>query len=192
MINDRNCKELTEAEQIRKRWQEYTELYKKKAIMSQMTWLSGHHVLHPKSNFYAYILGGLDFVKPFLIWKCHFLLLSYFQLKPEEHVRPRLHSHCSACIVLALPTSQTLWAHRISPSRVRGLILPSPPASARAHSQPCLTSPFCIFTKNCCRYLVNPSIPLDLGGYIIFTQASHHSSGAARWHQARGGDGLSG
>ena len=30
MINDRNCKELTEAEQIRKRWQEYTELYKKK------------------------------------------------------------------------------------------------------------------------------------------------------------------
>ena len=31
MLNDRNCKELTEAEQIRKRWQEYTELYKKKS-----------------------------------------------------------------------------------------------------------------------------------------------------------------
>ena len=29
MLNDRNCKELTEAEQIRKRWQEYTELDKK-------------------------------------------------------------------------------------------------------------------------------------------------------------------
>ena len=79
MLNDRNCKELTEAEQIRKRWQEYTELYTKKAIMSQTTWLSGHHVLHPKSNLYTYILGGLDFVKPFLIWKCYFLLLSYFQ-----------------------------------------------------------------------------------------------------------------
>ena len=29
-INDRNCKDLTEAEEIKKRWQEYTEeLYKK-------------------------------------------------------------------------------------------------------------------------------------------------------------------
>ena len=28
-INDRNGKDLTEAEEIKKRWQEYTELYKK-------------------------------------------------------------------------------------------------------------------------------------------------------------------
>ena len=28
-INDRNGKDLTEAEGIKKRWQEYTELYKK-------------------------------------------------------------------------------------------------------------------------------------------------------------------
>ena len=28
-IKDRNCMDLTEAEDIRKRWQEYTELYKK-------------------------------------------------------------------------------------------------------------------------------------------------------------------
>ena len=29
-IKDRNCMELTEAEDIKKRWQKYTELYKKK------------------------------------------------------------------------------------------------------------------------------------------------------------------
>ena len=28
-IKDRNCMDLTEAEDIRKSWQEYTELYKK-------------------------------------------------------------------------------------------------------------------------------------------------------------------
>ena len=28
-IKDRNCKDLTESEEIKKRWQEYTELYKK-------------------------------------------------------------------------------------------------------------------------------------------------------------------
>ena len=28
-IMDRNCMDLTEAEDIKKRWQEYTELYKK-------------------------------------------------------------------------------------------------------------------------------------------------------------------
>ena len=28
-IKDRNIKDLTEAEEIKKRWQEYTELYKK-------------------------------------------------------------------------------------------------------------------------------------------------------------------
>ena len=32
MIKDRNCKDLTEAEEIKKRWQEYTEeLYKKRS-----------------------------------------------------------------------------------------------------------------------------------------------------------------
>ena len=30
MIKDRNLKDLTEAEEIKKRWQENTELYKKK------------------------------------------------------------------------------------------------------------------------------------------------------------------
>ena len=29
-IKDRNGKDLTEAEEIKKRWQEYTELYKKR------------------------------------------------------------------------------------------------------------------------------------------------------------------
>ena len=28
-IKDRNCMDLTEAEEVKKRWQEYTELYKK-------------------------------------------------------------------------------------------------------------------------------------------------------------------
>ena len=28
-IKDRNCNDLTEAEDIKKRWQQYTELYKK-------------------------------------------------------------------------------------------------------------------------------------------------------------------
>ena len=28
-VKDRNCKDLTEAEDIKKRWQEYTELYRK-------------------------------------------------------------------------------------------------------------------------------------------------------------------
>ena len=35
-INDRNCMDLTEAEDIKKRWQEYTELYKK-IFMTQIT-----------------------------------------------------------------------------------------------------------------------------------------------------------
>ena len=30
-IKDRNCMDLTEAEDIKKRWQEYTELYKKRS-----------------------------------------------------------------------------------------------------------------------------------------------------------------
>ena len=29
LIKDRNCRDLTEAEDIKKRWQEYTELFKK-------------------------------------------------------------------------------------------------------------------------------------------------------------------
>ena len=36
-MKDRNGKNLTEAEEIRKRWQEYTELYKKKVLM---TWIN--------------------------------------------------------------------------------------------------------------------------------------------------------
>ena len=36
-IKDRNCMDLTEAEDIKKRWQEYTELYKKKKIFRTQT-----------------------------------------------------------------------------------------------------------------------------------------------------------
>ena len=36
-IKDRNGKELREAEDIKKRWQEYTELYKKKVLIIQIT-----------------------------------------------------------------------------------------------------------------------------------------------------------
>ena len=35
-IEDRKCKDLREAEEIKKRWQEYTELYKR-VLMSQIT-----------------------------------------------------------------------------------------------------------------------------------------------------------
>ena len=34
-IKDRNGMDLTEAEDIKKRWQEYTELYKKKDLHDQ-------------------------------------------------------------------------------------------------------------------------------------------------------------
>ena len=34
-IKYRNSKDLTEAEEINKRWQEYTELYKKKLLMTR-------------------------------------------------------------------------------------------------------------------------------------------------------------
>ena len=38
MINDRNSKDLTEAEEIKKRWQEYTEeIHTKKVLMTQIT-----------------------------------------------------------------------------------------------------------------------------------------------------------
>ena len=36
-LKDRNCMDLTEAEDIKKRLQEYTELYKKKIFMTQIT-----------------------------------------------------------------------------------------------------------------------------------------------------------
>ena len=35
-INDRNDMDLTEAEDIKKSWQEYTELYKKKIFMTKI------------------------------------------------------------------------------------------------------------------------------------------------------------
>ena len=35
-IKDRNGMDLTEAEEIKKRWQEYTELYRKKIFMTQI------------------------------------------------------------------------------------------------------------------------------------------------------------
>ena len=36
-INDRNSKDLTEAEEIIKRWEEYTEELIKKVLMTQIT-----------------------------------------------------------------------------------------------------------------------------------------------------------
>ena len=41
-IKDRNCRDLTEAEEIKKRWQEYTEeLYKERLMtwIMTVTWL---------------------------------------------------------------------------------------------------------------------------------------------------------
>ena len=35
-IKERNCMDLTEAEDIKKRWQEYTENYTKKIFMTQI------------------------------------------------------------------------------------------------------------------------------------------------------------
>ena len=35
-IKDRNCIDLTESEDIKKRWQKYTELYKKDIFMAQI------------------------------------------------------------------------------------------------------------------------------------------------------------
>ena len=37
LIKDRNGMDLTEAEDIKRRRQEYTELYKKKILMTQIT-----------------------------------------------------------------------------------------------------------------------------------------------------------
>ena len=36
LIKDRNCMDLTEAEDIKKRWQEYTEELYKKIFMTQI------------------------------------------------------------------------------------------------------------------------------------------------------------
>ena len=36
-VKDRNSKDLTEAEEIKKRWQEYTEELYKKVLMTQIT-----------------------------------------------------------------------------------------------------------------------------------------------------------
>ena len=41
-INDRNGMELTEAEDIKKRWQEYTELYKKFLLTQTTTMVWSH------------------------------------------------------------------------------------------------------------------------------------------------------
>ena len=40
MIKDRNSKNLTDVEEIKKRWQEYTELYKKvlMTLITMMVW----------------------------------------------------------------------------------------------------------------------------------------------------------
>ena len=37
LIKDRNCIDLTEAEDIKKRWQEYTDELYKKIFMTQIT-----------------------------------------------------------------------------------------------------------------------------------------------------------
>ena len=43
-IKDRNGRDLTEAEDIKKRWQEYTEeLYKKKILITQITMMVWSH-----------------------------------------------------------------------------------------------------------------------------------------------------
>ena len=41
-IKDRNGKDLTEAEDIKKRWQEYTELYKKFLLTQTTTMVWSH------------------------------------------------------------------------------------------------------------------------------------------------------
>ena len=40
MIKERKCKDLTEAEYIKKRWQEYTEKYTKKIFMTKITMMA--------------------------------------------------------------------------------------------------------------------------------------------------------
>ena len=47
-VKDRNSKDLTEAEDIKKRWQEYTEQHTKKVLMTQITMMVW--VTHLKSD----------------------------------------------------------------------------------------------------------------------------------------------
>ena len=53
IIKDRNCKDLTETEKIKRRWQEYTELYKKDfmtwitTIVWSLTWSTTWVTLYP-------------------------------------------------------------------------------------------------------------------------------------------------
>ena len=49
-IKDRNCMDLTEAEDIKMRWQEYTENCTKKIFMTQITTRCDHppSAIHPK------------------------------------------------------------------------------------------------------------------------------------------------
>ena len=42
MIKERNGKDLTEAEEIKKRWQEYTEALYQKSLNDQITQWCGH------------------------------------------------------------------------------------------------------------------------------------------------------
>ena len=54
-MKDRNGKDLTEAEEIKKRWQEYTELYKKGLMtwITMMVWsLTVNVADNSKYNFY--------------------------------------------------------------------------------------------------------------------------------------------
>ena len=41
-IKDKNGKDLTEAEEIKKRWQEYTKELYKKVLMTQITMMHSH------------------------------------------------------------------------------------------------------------------------------------------------------
>ena len=45
IIKDRNGMDITEAENIKKRWQEYTEKLYKKTLMTQVTMISSVHGL---------------------------------------------------------------------------------------------------------------------------------------------------
>ena len=55
MIKDRNSKDLTETEEIKKRWREYTELYKK-----DLSDLDNHNgmITHLEPHILEYEVGG--------------------------------------------------------------------------------------------------------------------------------------
>ena len=50
LIKDRNCMDLTEAEDIKKRWQEYTEELYKKIFMTKIIMMVDHspRARHPR------------------------------------------------------------------------------------------------------------------------------------------------